>query len=518
MATKSHRLFEMLKELRAHALWDGLKELVRWETVAGIPKYLGTIGGTLLAGIQWMGHHHGFLFILGVVVGGVSLVAIGVVLGRKPQTKQIQVQEHPPEEVVDQSSGEQKPKTVRFIQEESKTLHSGTQTYTTTVRQIVEISFAILICVGAGLLFLPEDERTASSSRAAVLNEDHTATVVGNQSPPPAIAEDSNKRAAVEGTAQSLGTSTSAKMKRFELQRKVERLEESSLASTTYSNDPDFPVWVVSDSDFYFCYGWEWEQHGRRLKGRWMKQSEARRDHKQSLTGLPCGLYSRVRGEPAQARAAQANEERMKAEAEKAHDEAELARREVDTARATAEQKQVLAMEADKARQAAEESDRLRQQAEKEKADLRAQLLQQLNTILATRDTAQGLSVNISDVLFKTGSYELLPRARERLAKVSGIVIAHPGLYLAVEGHTDSAGGDEYNQKLSENRARAVRDYLVQQGIPESAIVWRGVGKAQPVATNDNPDGRQQNRRVDLVLSGEAIGPKAAGAGASVPK
>jgi len=290
------------------------------------------------------------------------------------------------------------------------------------------------------------------------------------------------------------------------------------LASTTYSNDPDFPVWVVSDSDFYFCYGWEWEQHGRRLKGRWMKQSEARRDHKQSLTGLPCGLYSRVRGEPAQARAAQANEERMKAEAEKAHDEAELARREVDTARATAEQKQVLAMEADKARQAAEESDRLRQQAEKEKADLRAQLLQQLNTILATRDTAQGLSVNISDVLFKTGSYELLPRARERLAKVSGIVIAHPGLYLAVEGHTDSAGGDEYNQKLSENRARAVRDYLVQQGIPESAIVWRGVGKAQPVATNDNPDGRQQNRRVDLVLSGEAIGPKAAGAGASVPK
>ena len=139
-----------------------------------------------------------------------------------------------------------------------------------------------------------------------------------------------------------------------------------------------------------------------------------------------------------------------------------------DSARAAAEQqKQALAVEADKARKAAEESDRLRQQAEKEKADLRAQLLQQLNTILATRDTARGLIANMSDVLFKTGSFELLSGARERLAKVSGIVIAHPGLHLEVEGHTDSVGGDEYNQKLSENRARAVRDYLVQQGIPD---------------------------------------------------
>jgi outer membrane protein OmpA-like peptidoglycan-associated protein len=202
----------------------------------------------------------------------------------------------------------------------------------------------------------------------------------------------------------------------------------------------------------------------------------------------------------AQAQAAQAEAERMKAEAEKAKQEA-------DTARAAAEtQKQALAVEADKARKAAEESERLRQQAEKDKADLRARLLAQLNTILSTRDTARGLIANMSDVLFKTGSFELLGGARERLAKVSGIVLAYPGLHLDVEGHTDSVGSDEYNLTLSQRRAQAVRDYLVQQGIPENSIVARGMGKAGPVASNDTPEGRQQNRRVELVLSGEAIG------------
>jgi outer membrane protein OmpA-like peptidoglycan-associated protein len=217
----------------------------------------------------------------------------------------------------------------------------------------------------------------------------------------------------------------------------------------------------------------------------------------------------------AAAQAAQADAERMKAEADKARQDAERAKQEADAARAAAEQqKQALAVEADKARAAAAESDRLRQQAEKEKADLRGQLLQQLNAVLATRDTARGLIASMSDVLFKTGSFELLSGARERLAKVSGIVIAHPGLKLEVEGHTDSVGGDEYNQQLSEKRAGAVRDYLVQQGIPADSIVSRGLGKTQPVASNDTPDGRQQNRRVELVLSGEAIGLKTADASA----
>jgi outer membrane protein OmpA-like peptidoglycan-associated protein len=245
------------------------------------------------------------------------------------------------------------------------------------------------------------------------------------------------------------------------------------------------------------------------------REAQARQDALQETQRRQAAETARLQAEQAraQAEAAKADAERMKAEAEKARQEAEVARQQADAARVAAEQqKEALAVEADKARKAAEESDRLRQQAEQEKTDLRAQLLQQLNSILATRDTARGLIASMSDVLFKTGSFELLPGARERLAKVSGIIIAHPGLHLEVEGHTDSVGGDDYNQKLSENRAQAVRDYLVQQGITDSSIVFRGLGKTQPVASNDTPEGRQQNRRVELVLSGDAIGMKTANA------
>lgn len=211
---------------------------------------------------------------------------------------------------------------------------------------------------------------------------------------------------------------------------------------------------------------------------------------------------ARAQAEAAKAEAQQAAEEaaRQKAEAEKATAEAEKAK-----AEALAQQ-QALAAEADKARQAAAESDKLREQAEKEKQEMRARLLQQLNSVLATRDSARGLIANMSDVLFKSGSFELLPGARERLAKVSGIVLAYQGLRLAVEGHTDSIGSDDYNRRLSEQRANAVRDYLVQQGIASDAITASGFGKSEPVATNDTPEGRQQNRRVELVVSGSAIG------------
>lgn len=209
----------------------------------------------------------------------------------------------------------------------------------------------------------------------------------------------------------------------------------------------------------------------------------------------------------AEAEASRAQAEAARAQAEAAKAEAERSKQEAEKAQAEAiAQQQALAAEAEKARQAAAEADRLRQQAEKEKQELRARLLQQLNTVLATRDTARGLIANMSDVLFKSGSFELLAGARERLAKVSGIVLAHPGLHLAVEGHTDSVGSDQYNQQLSEKRAEAVRDYLVQQGISADDIVATGLGKSSPVASNDTPEGRQQNRRVELVLSGSAIG------------
>ncbi len=147
-----------------------------------------------------------------------------------------------------------------------------------------------------------------------------------------------------------------------------------------------------------------------------------------------------------------------------------------------------------------------RAQLEKEKAELRIELLRQFNAILQTRDTARGLIVNMSDVLFDTAKFTLRPLAREKLAKVAGIVSGHPGLRLDVEGHTDSVGADDYNQQLSEQRGGSVRDYLTQQGMPVSSVTSKGFGESQPVASNDNAQGRQQNRRVELVISGEVIG------------
>ena len=143
---------------------------------------------------------------------------------------------------------------------------------------------------------------------------------------------------------------------------------------------------------------------------------------------------------------------------------------------------------------------------EREKADLRAQLLFQFNAILQTRDTARGLIVNMSDVLFDSGKFTLRPEAREKLARIAGIVEGHPGLRLDVEGHTDSVGADDYNQKLSEQRGSAVRDDLVQQGMPAASVSSKGFGKTQPTASNDTAAGRQENRRVELVVSGEVIG------------
>jgi len=162
---------------------------------------------------------------------------------------------------------------------------------------------------------------------------------------------------------------------------------------------------------------------------------------------------------------------------------------------------QRLASQADLERAAKEKA-----QAEAERTQLRADLLLQFNAILETRDTARGLIVNMSDVLFDTAKHTLRPAAREKLAKVAGIISGHPGLRLAVEGYTDSVGGDDYNQKLSEDRGTAVRDYLTKEGVAGTSVTSQGFGKSQPVASNDTAAGRQQNRRVELVVSGEIIG------------
>ncbi len=160
------------------------------------------------------------------------------------------------------------------------------------------------------------------------------------------------------------------------------------------------------------------------------------------------------------------------------------------------------------ANQTAAQAQAMVAQSEQEKAKLRAQLRDQLNAVLATRDSARGLIVNMSDVLFSIGKYDLKPPIREKLAKVAGIVASHPDLKLAVEGHTDNVGSDEYNQTLSEKRAGAVRDYLISQGIAQETVTATGFGKTKPVASNDTGAGRQQNRRVEIVVSGEEIGTK----------
>lgn len=203
-------------------------------------------------------------------------------------------------------------------------------------------------------------------------------------------------------------------------------------------------------------------------------------------------------------RAAEVNAERAAAAAELAA--ADRARAEAEQARAEAAQAQALA-----ARQQAErQAQASREAAEKAEADriaMRQRLQQQLNAVLETKETDQGLVANMSDVLFDTGKATLKPEAREKLAKVSVILVAHPDLKLEIDGHTDSQGSDATNQKLSESRANAARDYLISQGLNANAITTKGMGESTPIASNDNAAGRAKNRRVEIVISGASIEP-----------
>jgi outer membrane protein OmpA-like peptidoglycan-associated protein len=201
----------------------------------------------------------------------------------------------------------------------------------------------------------------------------------------------------------------------------------------------------------------------------------------------------------AAARAKAAAEAQASAEAQR---QAELTAAKEAQMKAEAEAKQ--AAEQAKAQAAREEAER----AKAATAALRAQLLQQLNSVLQTTDSARGLVVNMADVLFDFGKYNLKSDAQIRLAKLTGIIQAHPGLRLAIEGHTDNVGGDEANMRLSQQRADAVRDFLVQQGLAQDTLTAVGLGKAEPVADNNTSEGRQKNRRVEIVVSGEVIGTK----------
>ncbi len=171
-------------------------------------------------------------------------------------------------------------------------------------------------------------------------------------------------------------------------------------------------------------------------------------------------------------------------------------------AQAQAQQAQQAQQQADAARQQAEQA---RQQAENEKSQMRARLLGQLNQVLATKDTAKGLIVNMPDVLFDTGKADLVGATREQLAKIAGILIAYPDIKIAINGYTDSTGSLQFNQQLSQQRADAVRSYLSSQGVNSGSITTQGFGPSDPIASNDTATGRQQNRRVELVVNGSSI-------------
>jgi outer membrane protein OmpA-like peptidoglycan-associated protein len=228
-----------------------------------------------------------------------------------------------------------------------------------------------------------------------------------------------------------------------------------------------------------------------------------RRKKEEALANERAAAAQREAQAKAEAEAAQAQqqaEEKKRMEAQLAAAQEAQKRAEAEAARQAAlRREQESAQQAEQAKEAAEK-------AEHEKQALRAKLLEQFNRVLETRDTARGLVVNMGDVLFDTGKAALRTPAREALAKLSGIVLNYPELKLDVEGHTDSTGGEEFNQKLSEQRAESVRSYLQGQGIAASSLSAKGLGEHMPVADNDTAAGRQKNRRVEIIVSGEVIG------------
>jgi outer membrane protein OmpA-like peptidoglycan-associated protein len=220
---------------------------------------------------------------------------------------------------------------------------------------------------------------------------------------------------------------------------------------------------------------------------------------------------SRAESDMARAQAAQvqaeSNTARAQADAAQAQSDADRAKSDMANSQAASSNAlSAVQADAEQSRLAAQQAQASAQQADADKAAMRVRLSEQLNKILQTRDSARGLIVSMSDVLFDTGKYTLTPGAREKLAKVAGILLAYPGLNIEVGGYTDNVGGDQMNQTLSENRASSVRFYLVDQGVAAGSVSARGFGNTLPVASNGNSAGRQQNRRVELLVSGDAIG------------
>ncbi len=245
-------------------------------------------------------------------------------------------------------------------------------------------------------------------------------------------------------------------------------------------------------------------------------EAEAQRQQQEAETQQRAAAQAQAAAQQAEATAQTEAQQRQEADAQRAA--AEQAKAQADEARQQADQARQQAEAAQQqAALQAQQADQARQQAEAQTAQLRARLLQQLNQVLQTRDTARGLIVSMPDVLFDTGKSNLRPAARERLAKVAGILLAYPDIRVEVDGYTDSTGSLEFNQKLSQARATAVESYLTQEGVAGTSITTQGFGPDDPIASNANAAGRQQNRRVEMVVSGESIGAAVGQNGAATP-
>jgi outer membrane protein OmpA-like peptidoglycan-associated protein len=235
-----------------------------------------------------------------------------------------------------------------------------------------------------------------------------------------------------------------------------------------------------------------------------------RRKEQERIANEKQAMLEKQQKAEAEAQASAVAEAQAKAQAEE--DARKRAQAEADTAAAekAQAQAQLQQAQADAARAAAmadqQKAEAAAAEAIRQKEEQRQRLLNQLNQVLETKDTPRGLVVSMPDVLFDTASYTLKPAARERLARVSGIVLAYPDLRLEIEGHTDSVGSDAYNQTLSEKRAGSVRDYLVDNRVSINNVIARGLGKGSPVADNSTAAGRKLNRRVEMIVSGDVIG------------
>jgi outer membrane protein OmpA-like peptidoglycan-associated protein len=282
---------------------------------------------------------------------------------------------------------------------------------------------------------------------------------------------------------------TSLKMAENALARKADKKEVTSTARQTVQFSEDARALAVQ------------RQEAERIANEKAAAAAKAKAEAEEKAAAEAAAAKRKADEEArrQAELAAAREAQMKAEA--AAKAAQMkAQADAAAAKAAAEAEILKAKE----EAAKADAERSRKAAE----DLRAQLLEQFNRILETKDTARGLVVTMGEVLFETGKYDVKPDAREKLARLSGIVLGHPGLTLAVEGHTDITGSDEVNQKLSEQRAGTVRDYLLSQGLTAASVTAQGFGKTMPAFDNGTAEGRRKNRRVEIIVSGEVIGAK----------